>query len=77
MIKDNHGYNQYTKEEIIELAQNWFDKHGRLVQRDLKHANGLPSSCQVTKHFGTEFIKRSLYSINYQFKSIQQRTAIR
>lgn len=35
MIKDNHGYNQYTKEEIIELAQNWFDKHGRLVQRDL------------------------------------------
>ena len=53
MIKDNHGYNQYTKEEIIELAQNWFDKHGRLVQRDLKHANGLPSSCQVTKHFGT------------------------
>ena len=53
MIKDNHGYNQYTKEEIIELAQNWFNEHGRLVQRDLKHANGLPSSCQVTKHFGT------------------------
>ena len=44
MIKDNHGYNQYTKEEIIELAQNWFNEHGRLVQRDLKHANGLPSS---------------------------------
>ena len=43
MIKDNHGYNQYTKEEIIELAQNWFNEHGRLVQRDLKHANGLPS----------------------------------
>lgn len=53
MIKDNHGYNQYTKEEIIELAQNWFNEHGRLVQRDLKHYNGLPSSCQVTKHFGT------------------------
>ena len=53
MIKDNHGYNQYTKEEIIELAQNWFNEHGRLVQRDLKHSNGLPSSCQVTKHFGT------------------------
>lgn len=53
MIKDNHGYNQYTKEEIIELAQNWFNEHGKLVQRDLKHSNGLPSSCQVTKHFGT------------------------
>lgn len=53
MTKDNHGYNQYTKEEIIELAQNWFNEHGRLVQRDLKHANGLPSSTQVTKHFGT------------------------
>ena len=53
MIKDNHGYNQYTKEEIIELAQNWFNEHGRLVQRDLKHSNGLPSSCQVTKQFGT------------------------
>ena len=53
MTKDNHGYNQYTKEEIIELAQNWFNEHGKLVQRDLKHANGLPSSCQVTKHFGT------------------------
>ena len=53
MIKDNHGYNQYTKEEIIELAQNRFNEHGRLVQRDLKHSNGLPSSCQVTKHFGT------------------------
>lgn len=53
MIKDNHGYNQYTKEEIIKLARNWFNEHGKLVQRDLKHANGLPSSCQVTKHFGT------------------------
>lgn len=53
MIKDNHGYNQYTKEEIIELAQNWFNEHGRLVQRDLKHSNGLPSSTQVTKNFGT------------------------
>lgn len=41
MIKDNHGYNQYTKEEIIELAQNWFNENGRLVQRDLKHSNGL------------------------------------
>ena len=31
MTKDNHGYNQYTKEEIIELAQNWFNEHGKLV----------------------------------------------
>ena len=53
MTKDSHGYNQYTKEEIIELAQDWFDKNGRLVQRDLKHANNLPSSCQVKKHFGS------------------------
>ena len=53
MTKDNHGYNQYTKEEIIQLAQDWFDKNGRLVQRDLKHANNLPSSAQVTKHFGS------------------------
>ena len=53
MKKDSYGYNQYTREEIIELAQNWFKEHGRLVQRDLKHANNLPSSTQVTKHFGT------------------------
>lgn len=53
MTKDSHGYNQYTKEEIIQLAQDWFDKNGRLVQRDLKHANNLPSSAQVTKHFGS------------------------
>ena len=30
------GIINIPKEEIIELAQNWFDKHGRLVQRDLK-----------------------------------------
>lgn len=53
MTKDSHGYNQYTKEKIIQLAQDWFDKNGRLVQRDLKHANNLPSSGQVTKHFGS------------------------
>nr|DAZ52660.1 MAG TPA: repressor protein [Caudoviricetes sp.] len=47
MVKSNHGYNQYTKEEIIELAQKWFEKYGKLVQRDLLHKNGLPSSSQV------------------------------
>lgn len=53
MVKSNHGYNQYTKEEIIELAQKWFEKYGKLVQRDLLHKNGLPSSSQVKKHFGS------------------------
>lgn len=53
MTKSDHGYNQYTKEEIIELAKNWFNEHGRLVQRDLLHRNGLPSSTQVKKHFGS------------------------
>ena len=53
MTKDSHGYNQYTKEEIIQLVQDWFKKNGRLVQRDLKHINNLPSSFQVTKHFGS------------------------
>lgn len=53
MTKSDHGYNQYTREEIIELAKNWFNEHGRLVQRDLLHRNGLPSSTQVKKHFGT------------------------
>lgn len=53
MIIDNHGYKQYTKEEIIELARNWVENHGKLVQRDLKHKNNMPSSSQVTKHFGT------------------------
>lgn len=53
MEVSNHGYNQYTKEEIIKLAQEWFNKNGRLVQRDLKHANNLPSSTQVKKHFGS------------------------
>ena len=53
MSKRSKGYEQYTKEEIIELAKKWFKEHGRLVQRDLKHANGMPSSSQVAKHFGT------------------------
>ena len=53
MKKDNHGFNQYTREEIITLARNWYDANGTLVQRDLKHENGLPSAYQVTKHFGT------------------------
>lgn len=53
MTKSDHGYNQYTREEIIELAKNWFNEHGKLVQRDLKHKNGMPSSGQVTKHFGS------------------------
>ena len=53
MTKDSHGYNQYTKEEIIQLVQDWFKKNGKLVQRDLKHINNLPSSFQVTKHFGS------------------------
>ena len=35
------------------MAQEWFNKNGRLVQRDLKHANNLPSSTQVKKHFGS------------------------
>lgn len=53
MTRDNHGFKQYTREEIIQLAQNWFNEHEKLVQRDLKHENNMPSSCQVTKHFGT------------------------
>lgn len=53
MTRDNHGFKQYTREEIIQLAQNWFNEHRKLVQRDLKHENNMPSSCQVTKHFGT------------------------
>ena len=72
MIKDNHGYNQYTKEEIIKLVQNWFNKNSRLVQRDLKHANGLPSSSQVTKYFGTlqNLLKEAENTIVYQSKFI-------
>lgn len=53
MTRDNHGFKQYTREEIIQFAQNWFNEHEKLVQRDLKHENNMPSSCQVTKHFGT------------------------
>lgn len=53
MTKDSHGYNQYTREEIISLVQDWYNKNGKIVIRDLRHKNGLPSAKQVINIFGS------------------------
>ena len=53
MELSDHGYPQYTKEEIIELVKQWYQQHGKIRIRDLRHKNGLPSVTQVTNIFGT------------------------
>lgn len=50
---DNHGYKIYDRNEIINLVQEWYEKHGKIVIRDLKHRNGLPSVTQVINTFGS------------------------
>lgn len=53
MTKDSHGYNQYTREEIVSLVQDWYKKNGKIIIRDLRHKNGLPSVAQVINIFGS------------------------
>lgn len=43
----------FTKEEVIKLSIDYYNKHNKLVLRDFKNRNGLPSSHIVTKLFGT------------------------
>lgn len=50
---DNHGYKIYDRNEIIKLVQDWYKTHGKIVIRDLRHKNGLPSVTQVTNMFGS------------------------
>lgn len=50
---DKHGYKIYDKDEIISLVQNWYKKNGKIVIRDLRYKNGLPSTAQVINIFGS------------------------
>lgn len=50
---DNHGNKIYDRNEIIKLVQDWYKIHGKIVIRDLKHKNGLPSVTQVINMFGS------------------------
>ena len=34
MIIDNHGYRQYSREEMLQLVQDWYREHGKIVIRD-------------------------------------------
>ena len=49
----NHGYAQYTREEIISLVQQYYKKNGKIVIRNLRHKNNLPSVTQVINLFGS------------------------
>ena len=53
MVKSKQGYKLYSREEIIDLVKNWYDKNGKIVIRDLRHKNGLPSVTQVINEFGS------------------------
>lgn len=53
MTRDSHGYNQYTRDEIISLVKDWYKKNGKIIIRDLRHKNGLPSVTQVINMFGS------------------------
>ena len=56
MIKEcttKKGIPNFTKDEVIKLSIDYYNKHNKLVLRDFKNRNGLPSSHIVTKLFGT------------------------
>lgn len=53
MVKSKQGYKLYSREEIKSLVTDWYNTHGKIVIRDLRHKNNLPSVTQVTNEFGT------------------------
>lgn len=53
MVKSKQGYKLYSREEMIKLVKDWYDKNGKIVIRDLRHKNGLPSVTQVINEFGS------------------------
>ena len=56
MIKEcttKKGIPNFTKDEVIKLSIDYYNKYNKLVLRDFKNRNGLPSSHIVTKLFGT------------------------
>ena len=53
MVKSKQGYKLYSREEILHLVKDWYDKNGKIVIRDLRHKNGLPSVTQVINEFGS------------------------
>lgn len=53
MVKSKQGYKLYSREEILHLVKDWYDKNGKIVIRDLRHKNGLPSVKQVINEFGS------------------------
>ena len=49
----SRGYKMYNRDEIIELVQKFYKKNRKIVIRDLRHKNGLPSVTQVIDLFGS------------------------
>lgn len=50
---DNHGNKIYERDEMLALIKDFNNKNGKIVIRDLKHRNGLPSVNQVINEFGS------------------------
>lgn len=53
MVKSKQGYKLYSREEMLHSVKDWYDKNGKIVIRDLRHKNGLPSVTQVINEFGS------------------------
>ena len=53
MIKSKQGYKLYSRDEMLNLVKDWYNKNGKIVIRDLRHKNQLPSVAQVVNEFGS------------------------
>lgn len=53
MNYSKEGYKLYSREEMIDLITKYYNKNNKIVLRDLRHKNNLPSQTQVINEFGS------------------------
>lgn len=53
MNYSKQGYKLYSREEMIDLITKYYNKNNKIVLRDLRHKNNLPSQTQVINEFGS------------------------
>lgn len=66
MVIDNHEYKQYSRDEMLQLVKKWYQTHGKIVIRDLRHKNNMPTASQVINEFGSfqQCLKEAKISID-------------
>lgn len=67
MNYSKQGYKLFSREEMIESIKNWYDKNHKIVLRDLRHKNNLPSQTQVINEFGS--FKNALIECGIPFQN--------